>query len=305
MSSAVYAGVPLALTATTSYNVGLILEKRALGQMPTLDLRNLPQLVASLLTAPAWLTGFALMLTGLACQTVALTIAPVSVVQPLLSSGVALLLVLSQLVLRERLGGTELCCIAAIGAGVVMLALSAAGSGTAGHYANPTTIALVMIPSAMAGLAIATRPMRARLGRHRVPVLGISYGLGTGLLYGVAALAIKAMSGILVQHHQLLPIAEGILTSPYLYVLAASSVAAMVLFQVGLQACRASIVVPVSTVSSSMYFMIVGTWLFHEHLPSSPGKLVLRLTGIAVTVAVLIALARQDPRRQHDPRRPA
>ena len=34
MSAASYTGIPLALLATTAYNVGLILEKRALGQMP-------------------------------------------------------------------------------------------------------------------------------------------------------------------------------------------------------------------------------------------------------------------------------
>ena len=44
------------------------------------------------------------MLTGLACQIVVLTFEPVSVVQPVLASGVALVLVLSRLVLRERLG---------------------------------------------------------------------------------------------------------------------------------------------------------------------------------------------------------
>ena len=69
MSAASYTGIPLALLATTAYNVGLVLEKRALGQMPALDIRRVPQMIVSLLTSRAWLTGFALMLTGLACQT--------------------------------------------------------------------------------------------------------------------------------------------------------------------------------------------------------------------------------------------
>ena len=69
----------------------------------------------------------------------------------------------------------------------------------------------------------------------------------------------------------------------------------MLLFQAALQACRASIVVPVSGVTGSVYFIITGTWLFHEHLPASPGKLGLRLAGIALTAVVLIALSRQAP----------
>ena len=65
----------------------------------------------------------------------------------------------------------------------------------------------------------------------------------------------------------------------------------MLLFQAALQAGRASIVVPVSNVTGSVYFMIAGTWLFHEHLPASPGKLGLRLAGIALAVLVLVALS--------------
>ena len=66
MNAATYAGIALALLATTAYNVGLILEKRALGQMPALDIGRVIRLVVSLLTSRAWLAGFALMLTGLA-----------------------------------------------------------------------------------------------------------------------------------------------------------------------------------------------------------------------------------------------
>jgi uncharacterized membrane protein len=113
------------------------------------------------------------------------------------------------------------------------------------------------------------------------------------LLYGVAALAIKGLSGILVGPHRALHIAAGILASPYLYVLAGCSAAAMLLYQVALQSCRASIVVPVSNVTGSVYFMIAGTWLFHEHLPTSPAKLGLRLAAIVVAGFVLVALSRQ------------
>src|SRR5271156_2207028 len=107
MIASSYTGIALALLSATSYNVGLIQEKRALGRMPAIDLRRVPHVIASLLADPAWLAGFALMLLGLACQIVVLTFEPVSVVQPVLASGVALVLVLSRLVLRERLGAVE------------------------------------------------------------------------------------------------------------------------------------------------------------------------------------------------------
>ena len=47
MNAASYVGIALALLATTAYNVGLILEKRALGRMPTLEIRRVLRVVAS------------------------------------------------------------------------------------------------------------------------------------------------------------------------------------------------------------------------------------------------------------------
>ena len=85
----------------------------------------------------------------------------------------------------------------------------------------------------------------------------------------------------------------GVVSSPYLYVFGGCSAAALLFYQVGLQSCRASILVPVSTVTGSVYFLIAGTWLFHEHLPADPAKLVLRLAAIAVAGLVIITLSRQ------------
>jgi drug/metabolite transporter (DMT)-like permease len=298
VSAASYAGIPLALLATTAYNVGLILEKQALGRMPTIDIRRVPRMIAGLLTSRAWLGGFALMLIGLACQTIALTFEPVSVVQPVLASGVVLVLVLSRLVLRERLHSGETWCVAVIAVSVVLLAMSATGAKDS-HTASPGWVAAVMVPSAVVGLTFAVGALRGR--RRGSTVAGVWAGVGTGLLYGVAALAIKALSGILVSHHTVTSIAIAVLSSPYLYVLAGCLGGAMLLFQAALQACRASIVVPVSGLTSSVYFMIAGTWLFHEHLPTNPVRLGLRLTGIVLAALVLIRLSRQAPERDSGP----
>ncbi len=295
MSAGPYTGIALALLAATAYNVGLIQEKRALGRMPALDVRRVPRLVAGLLADPAWLAGFALMLVGLACQIVVLSFEPVSVVQPVLASGVALVLVLSRLVLRERLGAVELWCVAALAACVILLAASAGGTGAgAGHHASPGWMAAVAIPSAVIGLLVAASPLRARPSGRRTRA-AVCFGVGTGLLYGVAALAIKALSGILVGHDSAADVAARLAGSPYLYVLGGCSAAAMLLYQVGLQSCRASILVPASTVTGSVYFLITGTWLFHEQLPAGPAKLGLRLAAIAVAGVVLVTLSRQDP----------
>ena len=296
MIAAAY-GIPLALVTTSAFNTGLILEKRALGRMPALNLRKVGHVIASLLSNPAWLAGFGLMLTGLACQVLVLTFEPISLVQPILASGVALTLVLSRLVLRERLGGAESWCVGVLAISLVLLALSQdpAEAKTAGD-ASTVTIAAAIVPSIAIGLLIAAWPWLAPRGRHgrlRPAVMGLYAGIGTGLLYGVGALTTKGLSGVVTSDHTAASLGIGLLSSPYLYLLAGCSAAALLLYQAALQACRASILIPVSNVVSSVYFVIVGTWLFHEHLPASPVKLVLRLAGIAAAGLVIVALSRQ------------
>jgi drug/metabolite transporter (DMT)-like permease len=287
-------GLALALLATTAYNSGLIAEKQALGQLPAISGRRIVSLALTLGSSPRWLTGFALMLCGLAFQVLALTLAPVTVVQPAIASGVAVVLVLSRLVLREHLGRREYACVAVMALAVIMLALSAgSAAGEVGHRFGDLQAAGVAIPSVLLALAAGGSALHAGSRKHGPPVTGVSYGIATGLLYGVAALAIKALSGALLHRHGVANILIIALSSPYLYVMGASSAAGLLLFQTALQQCRIAIMAPVSNVLGSIYFMVVGTWLFHERLPSDPAHLALRLGGIVIAACVVVLLSRQ------------
>jgi drug/metabolite transporter (DMT)-like permease len=296
MTASAGLAVVVALLATTAYHLGLVLEKRALRRLPPVDARHALRLLRVLLAAPAWLAGFALMLCGFGLQIVALTLAPVSVVQPVLGSGIVVLLVLSRLVLRERLGRVELACVLAMAAAIVAIALSAIGSaGRVGHQASGAAIAAVAIPACLVALGLGANALRpATAGKHRQPSVGVSYAVSSGLLYGVATLAIKAMSGTLTAHrHDLAGLAGALAASAYPYMTVACSAAGLLIFQTGLQRCRVSIVGPVSNITGSVFFIVAGSWLFGERLPAEPAKLAMRLAGIAVAGVVVILLSRQ------------
>ena len=293
--------VIVALLATTAYHLGLILEKRALARLPAIDARRALRLLRILLTAPAWLAGFCLMLCGFALQVVALTLAPVSVVQPVLGSGVVILLVLSRVVLRETLKRLELACVLAMAAAIVVIALSATGAaGHVGHQANGLLLAAVALPAAAIAVGLGASAMRpGPSGRHRLPSIGVSYAVAAGLLYGVATLAIKAMSGTLAQHGKIdAGLLLAIAASPYPYITVGCSALGMLIFQTGLQRCRVSIVGPVSNITGSVFFLVAGTWLFGERLPADPLRLALRLAGIAAAGVVVVVLSRRPPSQE-------
>ena len=311
MTGGAIGGLALALLATTSYNTGLIVEKQALGRLPAISGRRLVSLALTLLSSPRWLAGFGLMLCGLAFQVLALMLAPVTVVQPAIASGVAIVLVLSRLVLHEHLDRREYACVAVMGLSVVLLAFSVGQTAEVGHRLSGVALSAVAVPSCLFALLAGASALRAGSRKHGPPVTGVSYGVATGLLYGVAALAIKALSSVLVHGHGVTGIAIAVLSSPYLYVMGACSAAGLLLFQTALQRCRISIVAPVSNVLGSIYFMVVGTWLFHERLPADPVLLALRLAGIVIACCVVVLLSRQGatapptvPRRAGQGERP-
>ncbi len=305
MTGSTDVGLALALMSTTAYNSGLIVEKQALGQLPALNGRRIVSLALTLLSSLRWLIGFVLMLCGLGLQVLALMFAPVSIVQPVIASGVAVVLILSRLVLREHLGRVEYACVAVMALSVVLLALSAGGTAGVGYRVSGIELAAVAIPSCQLAVLAAVSTMRAGARKHRPPVTGVAYGIATGLFYGVAALAIKALSGLLLHDHGVFRIAIAVLSSPYLYVMGGCSAAGLLLFQTALQRCRIAIVAPVSNVLGSMYFIVVGTWLFHERLPTDPVLLALRVLGIVIACCVVVVLSGQGGPAQVPAAQPA
>ena len=95
----------LALASTALTNVAYLREHDAAAALPTLSLRRPLHSVQVLLTDRSWLIGFALESTGFALYVVALTLAPLSLVQSVAAGGIGVLAFFSARMRRKRLGG--------------------------------------------------------------------------------------------------------------------------------------------------------------------------------------------------------
>lgn len=282
------AGIALTIVSAVLYNSGFVVEKQAVEEMPEIHARRSYHLVRTLLASPRWLAGFTLLLVGLGFQVIALSLAPISVVQPLFLSGMVLLLVLSRIVLRERLSRSETAGVASVLVGVVLIGLSLSkSSDTVGISNHLGRILLAGIPTAVLAAVVFT--VATRLPSRAAPL----YGIAAGLVYGVASLGVKGVSTI-VEQHGLGASIPLVLGSPDLYLFAIFSGLGLLVFQTGLQRCRVSVLAPVSNVVSSAYLVAVGTAIFGEHLPSDPWRLGLRLAGFIGVGAGILGLARGD-----------
>lgn len=286
------AGIAIAVLSAVLTGTGTIVEKIALQRLPDVHARRFWAMIRTLCGSSQWLWGCLLLLGGLICQGLALSLAPISVAQPIFASGIVLLLVLSHFVLHDHLKRVEWFALAVIVTALVVLGLSIdTHVDRAGASVRLLDFLLAAVPTAAVGLTVFVLADRAhgsgqRLRQLRAPL----FGLAAGLLYGVAGLGLKSASTY-VQKYGLFGSVPHLLVSPELYVLAVAMGTGLVLFQTGLQRCSASVVSPVNIVTSTAYVIAVGTVLFHEHLPNSAGPLSLRLAGFAGVVAGLVTLA--------------
>ena len=172
------------MAASTLYSAGIALqtvEARAAPVEQALHLALFRRLVAK----PRWLAGTALGLAGWALQALALTHAPLTLVQPLLGVSLVFLLGLAVWQLDENVAPADAVSICSIAAGVPLLALTAPHR-EAEHAAGVRLwLALVVLGSA----ALCPLALRgtARASSLLVPV-------GAGLAYAWDGLATKLAS---------------------------------------------------------------------------------------------------------------
>jgi drug/metabolite transporter (DMT)-like permease len=143
------AGAAAAAVAALCFNGAVVLyalESRQIAQEHGLRL----SLITRLARRPRWRAAIALDALGWPFQLVALSLAPITVVQPTLALGLLLLLAVGSKGLGERVGRQELLAAAAIVGGVVALALAAPPhtSGTSDGEVLAAVLGLLVLASA-------------------------------------------------------------------------------------------------------------------------------------------------------------
>ena len=194
------AGLVVAAAAAACYESGYAfqaLEARGVGARYALRASLLGQLVRN----RRWLAATALSLLGWPLQVLALSLAPLALVQPTLALGLVLLLVLGARVLGERVGRREVAAVALVIAGIAGLAVAAPQRGSA---VGGTGFVLAIV--ALALLAVAPYVIR----RRRVGLLAV---LSAGAADSVAALAAKVMAGELADERWVTAVAVAALAA--------------------------------------------------------------------------------------------
>jgi drug/metabolite transporter (DMT)-like permease len=199
-------GIAVALAAACCYELAYVvqaLETRQAGGGERIE----ATLLGRLLRRPRWVAGTALAGVGALLQIWALTLAPLTVVQPTLALGLVLLLVLSARVLHEPVGRRERLGVAMIVGGVALVALTAAPE--VGEAGDPLAVALLvtllavptLLPFVLRSLADARLRVLAAAAGDALAAIGLKLvadatGRGSWLLVVLYA-AGAALAGLL------------------------------------------------------------------------------------------------------------
>ena len=276
-------GILLALGCAIATQLGFLYKHRGANEAPGVDIRH-PLASGRSLFRSRW---FAIGM-GIACgawllHVVALALAPMSVVQAVLSTGVVMLAVLAERIFGFNVGPRQWAGVAMTAAGLLLLIVTLpAANGAHSAYSLAGMISFEAGMLAIGFLLISGRHLGAPDHHH-----GVMLGAAAGTLFGVSDVAIKALTG-------LGGVAE-VLVSPWLAIAAIASVVAFYASARGMQDGDAVPVIAATSTAANVSCILGGIVVFGDPMPSDTLGIVLQ--GFAFALVVLAALVTPPPVR--------
>lgn len=276
-------GILFALLCAFVTNLAFLYKHRGACAAPKVDIRH-PVRSAAGLWRSRWfaigmLVGFGAWLFHVA----ALAMAPLSVVQVVLASGLVLLAVMADRLFGFEIGRRQWVGLGAMAVGLGLIAITQ--PSTEGSHSSYSLLALTAFEGgllAIGGLLIAGPRVVGAPQKHH----GVALAAAAGILFGVCNVAIKALTGVVG--------IDGIvgLVSPWLVVAALGSAAAFYTSARSLQDGEAVEVIAITGTAANISCIAGGILVFGDPLPNDVLGIVLQsLAFVLVIVAAALTPA--------------
>ncbi|PSR70304.1 hypothetical protein C8258_00960 [Nocardia sp. MDA0666] len=279
MNQSLTHGLPAVVVAAALYGCAPVVQAAAARQTAPGGGLGLA-LLARLAVRPLWLLGLACEIGGFAAEAYAFSIAPATLVAPLLTLDMVFLVVLARRGLGERLAAVGRYGIVAMVLGTGLMAYAFAGESSLGSPASDGQMVLFAVVGAVAaGAGAVAGDLGSRTGRAWVAALG--FGAAAGIAYGIATVATRQF-GLTFDVHD----PWRLLATPTPYVLAVCSLLAISLLQRGLQAGAAVLTFPVTSVVSSLVPVVLGITVLGDEVPGGRAGAAFAVALVAISVGV-------------------
>jgi drug/metabolite transporter (DMT)-like permease len=275
-------GVAAAILAGCFYNLAVVVQK----SQAELVAESGVAILGPLMVRPMWLFGVALQVVGLVFHGFALTEAPVTVVQPIIASGIAFLVLFAALILRERPSAREMFGMLLAVSGVSLLALRIQGPVSLAPLDEQDFALAVVSAAALAGaLWWFGRSWRVASTGVGAALIGGAAGVGQGM-----SDAMNRLAGAWFAPHGWTPptwIMCAALVFLFLF-----GLQGFVAAQNAFQRYRANTVVPCMVTAQMFVPVAMAIILFGQPGPSDGADAVVWVLALALTCAGVVWLAR-------------
>ncbi len=208
MSGGVAAGLALAAMCALGTNLGWLIKHGGAQRSPRMSHRHPWRSVRSLLSSRAFVAGLVIATAAGLLHIAALALAPISIVQAVMAGGIMILVVLAEPLTGWRVTPRQRSGLILSVAGLALLAVTLPSiHGAHNHFSSITMTVFEPLASSTGGLLLLGSRLR-RLAAHD----GALIGAASGVFFGVADLAVKALMGVA---HEGVP---AVLLSPWLLV---------------------------------------------------------------------------------------
>jgi drug/metabolite transporter (DMT)-like permease len=276
-------GILLALGCAIATQLGFLYKHRGANEAPSVDIRQ-PLLSAKSLFRSKWFAlGMLIALGAWLLHVAALALAPLSVVQAVLSTGVVMLAVLADRIFGFEVGPRQWVGVAMTAAGLLLLIVTLPGAN--GAHSAYSLAGMISFEAGMLaiGFLLISGPHLGAPDHHH----GVMLGAAAGTLFGVSDVAIKALTG-------LGGVAE-VLVSPWLAIAAIASVVAFYASARGMQDGDAVPVIAATSTAANVSCILGGIVVFGDPMPSDTLGIVLQ--AFAFGLVVVAALVTPPPVR--------
>jgi drug/metabolite transporter (DMT)-like permease len=270
------------LISSCLLNLGYVLEHGAVGRMPPISIGAPIASARRLLGSRRWLIGFVSEASGWALYVLALSLAPLSLVQATAAGGIGILALMVSQITHVPLSRHEWLGAAMAVSGLVLLGISLAGAHGEGGGASYLTVGLWIGASVVAAL-VCVRFLADHVGA------GPAYGLAAGLLFAAGDIATKGAVEAADSH------------LAFIAALIAAYAFGTLVLQSGFQRGSALTIAGIATLLTNALPIVAGMTIFGEPLPK--GWLgAVRIAAFATVVVGGVFLAE---RRHASPAGPA
>ena len=268
-------GILLALVCAFASNLAFFFKHRGARQACKVDIRHPLKTAVSLWSSKWFAIGMGLGAGAWILHVAAISLAPLSIVQAVLSGGVALLAVMADKIFGIETTPRQWWGLAMTALGLILLGVTMPGGAEGSHstFSEPALIAFELGLFGVGALLIMGPSLGGPAEHH-----GVMLAAASGILFGVCNVAVKALTGI-VGDAGLLG-----LVSPWLLLAAIGSATAFYASARSLQDGEAVEVIAITGTAANISCIAGGIIVFGDPLPGTTFGIVVQAVAFLLVI---------------------